>query len=86
MEIVKFMFKVKNKMFFISFFTDLNEIHKYITRQKTKSEYYHHSCNSKVGRKRMNHEIHKYITRQKTKSEYYHHSCNSKVGRKRMNH
>ena len=56
MEIAKFMFNFKNKMLPISFdnyFTNLNEIYKYDTRQKAKSEYYHHSFNSKFGRKRL---------------------------------
>ena len=53
-EIAKFMFKFKNKIFFISFvnyLTNLNEIYKYNTRQKAISEYYHHSFNSIIGKK-----------------------------------
>ena len=54
MKIAKFMFRFKNKMLPISFdnyFTNLSEIHKYNTRQKAKSGYYHHSFNSEFGRK-----------------------------------
>ena len=59
MEIAKFMFRFKNKIlpiFFDNYFTNLSEIHKYNTRQKAKSGYYHHSFNSEFGKKRLNHE------------------------------
>ena len=58
-EIAKFMFRFKNKMlpiFFDNYFTNLSEIHKYNTRQKAKSGYYHHSFNSEFGRRRPYHE------------------------------
>ena len=41
---------------FDNYFTNLSVIHKYNTRQKAKSGYYHHSLNSQFGRKRLNHE------------------------------
>ena len=53
------MFRFKNKMLSISFdnyFTNPSEIHKYNTRQKAKSAYYHHSFHSEFGRKRLNQE------------------------------
>ena len=36
--------------------TNFSEIHKYNTKQKAKSGYYHHSFNSELGRKRFSHE------------------------------
>ena len=59
MKIAKFMFRFKSKMLPISFdnyFTNLSEIQKCNTRQKAKNGYYHHSFNSKFGRKPLNHE------------------------------
>ena len=59
LEIAKFMYRFKNKMLPISFdnyFTNLRVLHKYNTRQKAKSVYYHHLFNSEIGRKRLNHE------------------------------
>ena len=59
MKIAKFMLRFKNKTLPISFdnyFTNLNEIHKYNTKQKAESAYYHHSFNSEFGRKRLNYE------------------------------
>ena len=59
MEIAKFIFRLKNKMLrilFDNYFTNLCEIHKYNTRQKGKSEYYHHSSKNEFGKKRLNNE------------------------------
>ena len=58
MEIAIFMFRFKNKnaLSFDNYFTNLRKIHKYNIRQKAKSGYFHHSFNSKFGRKRLNHE------------------------------
>ena len=58
-EIAEFTFRFKVKILPISFdhyFTNLSKIHKYNTRQKAKSGYYHYSFNSKFGRKRLNQE------------------------------
>ena len=58
MEYAKFMFKFKNKMLpssFDNYFTNLDKVHKYNTRQKSNSGFYHHSFNSEFGRKRLHH-------------------------------
>ena len=58
-KIAKFMFRFKNKMLPNSvnnYFNNHSEIHKYYSRQKAKSGYYHHLFNSEFGRKRLNHE------------------------------
>ena len=63
MEIANLLFKFKNKMLPISFdnyFTNLSKIHKYNTRRKAKSGYYHHSFSSKFGRQQLNHECLKF--------------------------
>ena len=57
MEITKFTFKFKNKMLpisFVNYFANFSEIHKYNTKQKAKSGFYHYSFNSNFGRKRLN--------------------------------
>ena len=58
-EIAKFIFRFKNEMLpssFDNYFTNLNEIHKYNTRQKAKNGYHHRSFDSKFGRKQLSRE------------------------------
>ena len=58
MEFAKFFFKFKNNMLpssFNNYFINLHNVHKYNTRQKSKSGYFHQSFASEFGRKRLHH-------------------------------
>ena len=53
-EIAKFMFKFSNQMhpdFFKNYFTKLDNVHNYNTRQKTRAEYFQYSVASESRRK-----------------------------------
>ena len=54
MEIAKFMIKFYNKMLpnsFDSYFTKLNSIHSYNTRQKSTNEFFHYRARTEMGKK-----------------------------------
>ena len=56
MELVKFMFKFKNKMLpnsFNNYFLRLDKIHEYNTRQKKRNEYFQSFLSSEAGRRAL---------------------------------
>ena len=58
MEIAKFMFKFYNKMLpnlFDSYFTELDSIHSYNTRQKSTNEFFLYRARTKMGKKKLHH-------------------------------
>ena len=58
MEIAKFMFKFYNKMLpnsFDSYFTKLDSIHSYNTRQKSTNEFFHYRARTEMGKKKLHH-------------------------------
>ena len=58
MEIAKFMFKFYNKMLpksFDSYFTKLDSIHSYNTRQKSTNEFCHYRAKTEMGKKKLHH-------------------------------
>ena len=58
MEITKFTFKLNNQMlsdFFNNYFTKLDNVHNYNTRQKTRAEFYQYSVASESRRKTLHH-------------------------------
>jgi len=59
MEFAKFMFKFYNKLLprtFDNYFTDLNYIHKYNTRQKIRNVFFHHQSKTENGKRRLHHK------------------------------
>lgn len=58
MEFAKFMYKYNNHMLpssFNSYFTKLDQIHRYDTRQKSKGAFFHHAIHTEFGRKNLQH-------------------------------
>ena len=58
MEIAKFMFKCNNQMlpdFFSNYFTKLDNVHIYNTRQKIRAELFQYSIASQSSRKTLYH-------------------------------
>ena len=56
MELAKFIFKFNNQMLpssFNNYFINLNQVHKYNTRQKFRNEFYHFSVGSESGKKTL---------------------------------
>ena len=58
MEFAKFMYKFNNKMLpesFNNYFTKLDDVHKYKTRQKHRNEFFQFYIASKTGQKSLRH-------------------------------